>query len=305
MVACLSPTAEKSAVVALLVLNGSHAGSRFRLPDVPTVLGRSAEAHYRLDDPWISNMHALFETRDQVLWVVDLDSRNGTFVGASRVHEAPLAVGAVLAFGRTEVRVEDGAASTTSSPTPSPLPFLIDAIRTTVRSERPDSPLDLKPRPMAVLRLSLTAPASRNGLATARALQAAAQAIMREGGRTTPHLATDLMAVFGHGGPPPDDAARALRAAGAIRRELMAAHPSLGVRLAVDFGPVSSGIINSSEGAELVAGGETTDRLEQVLAKAKTGEILAGPGVPAGTDDRLEPISRGASDLLLRRLRVG
>jgi pSer/pThr/pTyr-binding forkhead associated (FHA) protein len=88
-----------AAVVDLLVLNGSRAGARFALPDVPTVLGRSPEAHLRVDDPWISNMHALFEARGDTLWVVDLGSRNGTFVGEERVEEAQVGVGAVLAFG--------------------------------------------------------------------------------------------------------------------------------------------------------------------------------------------------------------
>jgi len=90
----------------LVVLNGSRAGARFELTDVPVVLGRSPEAHLRIDDPWISNMHALFEARGDALWVVDLGSRNGTFVDQGRIEEARLAVGALLAFGRTEVRVE-------------------------------------------------------------------------------------------------------------------------------------------------------------------------------------------------------
>jgi pSer/pThr/pTyr-binding forkhead associated (FHA) protein len=90
----------------LVILNGSRAGARFALPDLPVVVGRSPEAHLRIDDPWVSNMHALFEARGAALWVVDLGSRNGTFLGTGRVTEAPVAIGALLAFGRTEVRVE-------------------------------------------------------------------------------------------------------------------------------------------------------------------------------------------------------
>jgi hypothetical protein len=277
---------EKSTVVALLVLNGSHAGARFSLPDVPTVLGRSAEAHHRLDDPWISNMHALFEQRGPATWVVDLDSCNGTFVDRSRVSEAPLAI-----------PLEAPAAS------PSPAPFLLDSIRTTVRTGRPETPLDLKPRPLAVLRLSL-AP-SGDGTVPPAALEAAAQAVMRGGGRTTPHLASDLVAVFGLGGASPGDAAQALRAAADLRQALEAAFPALGVRLAVDFGPTVAGIITGPDGAELVVGGETADRAERVLAEAAPGEILAGPGVPPDADARLEPISRGGPGLPLRRLRRG
>ncbi len=90
----------------LLVLNGVCAGTVFFLPEVPTVLGRSPEAHLRIADPWISSMHAMFEKRGDEVWVVDLESRNGTFVGGERVRESRVAEGAVLRFGKTEIRFE-------------------------------------------------------------------------------------------------------------------------------------------------------------------------------------------------------
>ncbi len=85
----------------LFVVNGVCGGTVFFLPDVPTVLGRSPECHIQVADPWISSMHALFERRGDQLWLVDLDSRNGTFVEGERVHEAPIAPGAKLRFGKT------------------------------------------------------------------------------------------------------------------------------------------------------------------------------------------------------------
>ncbi|MFL5302528.1 MAG: FHA domain-containing protein, partial [Anaeromyxobacteraceae bacterium] len=96
----------------LFVVNGICGGTVFFLPDVPTVLGRSPECHVQVADPWISSMHALFERRGEQLWVVDLDSRNGTFVGDERVHEAPVAPGARLRFGKTsaELRAQPEAA---------------------------------------------------------------------------------------------------------------------------------------------------------------------------------------------------
>jgi adenylate cyclase len=95
----------------LLVLNGACAGTVFFLPDVPTVVGRSPESHLQISDPWISSMHAMFERRDADVWIVDLESRNGTFLGEQRVAEARLEPGAVLKFGKTEVRFDqrDGA----------------------------------------------------------------------------------------------------------------------------------------------------------------------------------------------------
>lgn len=121
----------------LLVLNGSRAGARFALREVPAVLGRSPEAHLRLDDPWISNMHALFEARGAELWVVDLGSRNGTFVDRQRVEEARIEAGAHLAFGRTEVRLEPSAPGSATLEHPTRTPALLDPATLTARTLRP------------------------------------------------------------------------------------------------------------------------------------------------------------------------
>jgi pSer/pThr/pTyr-binding forkhead associated (FHA) protein len=125
-------------VFELLILNGSRAGARFTLPDVPMVVGRSTEAHLRIDDPWISNMHALFEQRgEEELWVVDLGSRNGTFVGQKRVKEARIGADTLLAFGRTEVRVEQGGVAAVHAEEPTRTPIQMESISTTMRTERP------------------------------------------------------------------------------------------------------------------------------------------------------------------------
>ncbi len=97
----------------LFVVNGVCGGTVFFLPDVPTVLGRSPECHIQIADPWISSMHALFERRGDELWVVDLDSRNGTYVDGMRVHEARVKPGVKLRFGKTsaELRMDAGVVS--------------------------------------------------------------------------------------------------------------------------------------------------------------------------------------------------
>src|SRR5512143_719716 len=99
---------ERMSLPDLGILNGSRAGAVFTLPDVPTVIGRSPEAHLQIEDPWISSMHAMFERRGDAVWVVDLESRNGTFVGDGGITEARISTGMVLRFGRTEVRVAEG-----------------------------------------------------------------------------------------------------------------------------------------------------------------------------------------------------
>jgi len=95
----------------LVVLSGPCAGACFSIPDVPVVVGRSLEANFQVDDPWISNMHALFERRGGELWVVDLGSRNGTFVDEQPVIEAQLQPGMGLAFGRTRLELRTRAAN--------------------------------------------------------------------------------------------------------------------------------------------------------------------------------------------------
>ncbi len=91
----------------LLISNGVRAGTVFFLAHDPTVIGRSEECHVAIPDPSVSSRHALVERRGDELWIVDLGSRNGTFVDDRRVHEAMLQEGTQLSFGRTEALVRD------------------------------------------------------------------------------------------------------------------------------------------------------------------------------------------------------
>jgi adenylate cyclase len=92
-------------VTELFVMNGICQGTVFFLPDVPTAVGRSPECQVQIADPWISSMHAMFERRGEQLWLVDLESRNGTWVDETRVREAPLAPGSRVRFGKTLAEV--------------------------------------------------------------------------------------------------------------------------------------------------------------------------------------------------------
>jgi hypothetical protein len=74
----------------------------------PTVLGRQADADVRLDgDDFASAHHARLVPRVDGVWVEDLGSTNGTFVGDERVTaERRLQPGETLTVGRTELRLE-------------------------------------------------------------------------------------------------------------------------------------------------------------------------------------------------------
>jgi pSer/pThr/pTyr-binding forkhead associated (FHA) protein len=288
-------------VPELIVLNGAAAGTVFVLGDVPAVVGRSPEAHLRIGDPWISSMHAMFERRDDGVWVVDLESRNGTFLGEDRVGEALLPDGAVVRLGRTEVRFSVEHASTSEiarvrearaareRTTPSSSRRTRGTLRTDatmstglpVVREQGEDPYTLAVRPATVLRLAVDA-AGLDGLpdATERlraALDASADAALEAGGVVARLAGLGILALFGLGGAEAEDAAAAVRAARAARRAVHAAG-GLTLRAAVESGPVLTGNAAGKTGFELAALGPTAERAERLLALAASGEILAGPG---------------------------
>ena len=54
----------------------------------PFEVGRGRELDLALHDPEVSRRHARFESRNGVVYVDDLKSRNGTFLNGRRVTEA-------------------------------------------------------------------------------------------------------------------------------------------------------------------------------------------------------------------------
>ncbi|MBI3181664.1 MAG: FHA domain-containing protein [Myxococcales bacterium] len=91
----------------LFVSNGICAGTVFTLPPEPLTIGRTPGCQVQIADPWISSVHARIEPRGAQVWVVDLQSSNGTFVDGARIEEAPLSHGRQLRFGRTSAEYRD------------------------------------------------------------------------------------------------------------------------------------------------------------------------------------------------------
>ena len=74
------------------------------LPDSGTVIGRAWLADRDLDDSEVSGQHIRIDRAGGALAVIDVDSRNGTWVSGARVapnEKVPLDDGAVLRIGRT------------------------------------------------------------------------------------------------------------------------------------------------------------------------------------------------------------
>src|SRR4051812_7962518 len=73
------------------------------------IVGRSKACQLQVNDPNVSALHAEITWNGHAWHVRDLASRNGTFVGGSRVapgQPAPLVRGARIAFGAPEDQYE-------------------------------------------------------------------------------------------------------------------------------------------------------------------------------------------------------
>jgi DNA-binding NtrC family response regulator len=98
---------------ALLVVDGRDRGRSFAIDEhQPTrqLIGQSPACEIRLTDPEVSRRHAAIEVTRRVasprLRVLDLDSKNGTFVDGVSVTGAFLRVGETLRVGSTTFRVD-------------------------------------------------------------------------------------------------------------------------------------------------------------------------------------------------------
>src|SRR5262245_11742586 len=77
----------------------------FALGPEPVTVGRSAECAIRSDDPRVSRVHARFFVEQGALWVEDLGSSNGIFVGPNRVSRAPVPTGEIILVGSLMIRL--------------------------------------------------------------------------------------------------------------------------------------------------------------------------------------------------------
>lgn len=89
--------------LALRVLSGGRAGEVRRFTEDAVLVGRAEGADLRLDpthDLHVSGQHARLVRHSDAWWVVDLGSRNGTWVDGRRIEEAaPLRPGTRIRLG--------------------------------------------------------------------------------------------------------------------------------------------------------------------------------------------------------------
>lgn len=91
----------------ITVVEGPYQGSHMEISSLnELVLGRSPECDFVLGDDYSSARHARLFRRGQDWFVEDLDSRNGTFVGGTRIEQPErVSTGTDIRIGRTTVRL--------------------------------------------------------------------------------------------------------------------------------------------------------------------------------------------------------
>lgn len=83
----------------LVRVDGPGSGQLFSLEGAELVIGRSANAGFRLSDEGVSRRHALLIHTRGHYFIQDLESSNGTFLEGRRVKRAPLMEGDLVQFG--------------------------------------------------------------------------------------------------------------------------------------------------------------------------------------------------------------
>lgn len=96
------------APAALTLVSGPLMGTHLDLQGYHEVtIGRSQSATLVLEDDFASGSHARLIKRGPDWFVEDLDSRNGTFIGAQRIDQPEkLSAGMEIRIGQTMVRME-------------------------------------------------------------------------------------------------------------------------------------------------------------------------------------------------------
>src|SRR5574341_2083832 len=87
------------------LVEGGRQLRRIALHPLPFRVGRLHGLPLYLPSEPVSKEHAEIESREGVLWVRDLGSKNGTFVNSERVGAAPLREGDIVHFAQVEFRV--------------------------------------------------------------------------------------------------------------------------------------------------------------------------------------------------------
>jgi hypothetical protein len=103
----------------LVILNQGMTGRTFDLIVERTTVGRVEDNTFQITDGSVSSHHAEIILRGSEIFVKDLNSTNGSFIGSEKITESVLKPGQILRFGQVELRIDDGS-PVTAPPPPAP-----------------------------------------------------------------------------------------------------------------------------------------------------------------------------------------
>ena len=90
---------------SLRIVTGDNTGSNLELKDPITIIGRDDGCHLKLDDPKVSNRHAMVYFAGGEFRVRDLESTNGCLLNGSPLTEFAFQDGDDLRIGETVLRL--------------------------------------------------------------------------------------------------------------------------------------------------------------------------------------------------------
>jgi pSer/pThr/pTyr-binding forkhead associated (FHA) protein len=98
-------------MIRMILLSAGSPQRRIEVRQLPAMIGRDESADIHLGDSWVGHFQCILDQEEGHLRVLDLGSRNGTFVNGRRVKRADLMPGDTLTIGRTDfvVYYEDAA----------------------------------------------------------------------------------------------------------------------------------------------------------------------------------------------------
>jgi pSer/pThr/pTyr-binding forkhead associated (FHA) protein len=92
----------------LVVTSGDHHGTRFRLNENETTIGRGGDNDVVIDDDDVSREHASVRLSGNDWYLTDLDTTNGTLVNEHRISRHKLHSGDRIVIGRTNLAFMPG-----------------------------------------------------------------------------------------------------------------------------------------------------------------------------------------------------
>jgi ABC transport system ATP-binding/permease protein len=77
-----------------------------KLKELPAMIGRDTAADVCLEDSWVGHVQCIIDRNGSALRVLDLGSKNDTFINGVRRNVAELMSGDCLTVGRTDFLIQ-------------------------------------------------------------------------------------------------------------------------------------------------------------------------------------------------------